>query len=146
MGYKKHLREDQWLSIKDMLPGKKGDRGRSGVDNRRFIEAVIWIGKNGAKWRSLPAEYGAWSGVHKGYDGDTFINAVHSSGAQAVVPPRKNRSIKRDCDYVLYKERNKVECMFGKLKQWRRIATRYDKTDQSFMAFILLASITLWLN
>ena len=65
MSYIQHLREDQWNKIKDMLPGKQGDPGRSGVDNRRFVEAVIWIGKNGAKWRSLPREYGQWSGVHK---------------------------------------------------------------------------------
>lgn len=82
----------------------------------------------------------------KGYDGDSFISAIKAIGAHAVVPPRKNRTMKRECDYVLYKERNKVECLFGKLKQWRRIATRYDKTDQSFIGFILLASIILWIN
>lgn len=65
MRYTKYLREDQWLAICDMLPGKDGDRGLSGVDNRRFVEAVIWIGRNGAKWRSLPPVYGHWSGVHK---------------------------------------------------------------------------------
>jgi|GEM_PF-4593586 len=41
MSYKKHLREDQWLTIRGMLPGKNGDRGRSGVDNRRFVEALV---------------------------------------------------------------------------------------------------------
>ena len=65
MGYIKHLREDQWELIEQALPGKPGDPGRSGEDNRRFVEGVIWIGKNGAKWRSLPACYGMWSGVHK---------------------------------------------------------------------------------
>ncbi len=65
MSYKKHLREDQWDRIKDFLPGKKGDRGRNAQDNRRFIEAVIWMGRNGARWRSLPSEYGHWSSVHK---------------------------------------------------------------------------------
>jgi len=42
----------------------------------------------------------------KGYDGDVFIKAIIDSGAQAIVPPRKNRTIKRQCDYTLYKERN----------------------------------------
>ena len=64
MSYTKHLREDQWDIIKDALPGKEGDLGRSGVDNRRFVEAVIWIGKNGAKWRALPPSYGRWFSVH----------------------------------------------------------------------------------
>tara|TARA_B100001013_G_scaffold326400_1_gene238962 strand:- start:421 stop:771 length:351 start_codon:yes stop_codon:yes gene_type:complete len=65
LSYKKHLREDQWGRIRLSLPGKAGDPGRSGVDNRRFVEAVIWLGRNGARWRSLPEEYGNWSGVHK---------------------------------------------------------------------------------
>lgn len=60
----KYLREDQWERIKDSLPGKAGDVGRTG-DNRRFIEAVMWIGRTGAPWRSLPRVYGRWSGVHQ---------------------------------------------------------------------------------
>ena len=59
------LREDQWEKIKDALPGKSGDPGRSGKDNRKFIEAVMWIARNGAGWRSLPSEYGKWYSVHK---------------------------------------------------------------------------------
>ncbi len=64
MGYEIHLRDDQWERIRDSLPGKEGDRGCT-ADNRRFIEAVMWIGRNGARWRSLPSEYGKWSSVHK---------------------------------------------------------------------------------
>ena len=59
------LREDQWERIKDALPGKKGDPGRSGEDNRRFVEAVMWIGRNGARWRALPAEYGNWNSTFR---------------------------------------------------------------------------------
>jgi transposase len=65
MSYTKHLRDDQWDLIEGFLPGKAGDPGRSGEDNRRFVEAVIWIGKNGAKWRALPAVYGRWYSIHK---------------------------------------------------------------------------------
>jgi transposase len=61
MKYVKHLREDQWLRICEALPGKDGDPGRSGEDNRRFIEAVLWVGRNGGKWRCLPHEYGNWN-------------------------------------------------------------------------------------
>ena len=64
MVYTKYLREDQWERIKESLPGKAGDVGRTG-DNRRFIEAVMWIGRTGAPWRSLPRVYGPWSGVHQ---------------------------------------------------------------------------------
>jgi transposase len=59
------LRDDQWDVIKDSLPGKVGDRGRSGEDNRAFIRAVMWIGRTGAPWRALPPEYGKWSTIHK---------------------------------------------------------------------------------
>ena len=59
------LRDDQWERIKDSLPGKAGDPGRTAVDNRRFISAVMWVARNGAVWRALPAAYGKWSSTHK---------------------------------------------------------------------------------
>jgi len=59
------LRDDQWEMIKDALPGKKGDPGRTGADNRLFVDAVMWIARTGAPWRDLPPEFGKWSGVHK---------------------------------------------------------------------------------
>ena len=59
------LRDDQWDRIKDSLPGKKSDPGRTAADNRQFIEAVMWIGRTGASWRDLPPERGKWSSVHK---------------------------------------------------------------------------------
>lgn len=57
------LRDDQWDKLKDALPGKVNDPGRSGEDNRRFLEAVLWVGRNGGRWRSLPAEFGKWNSV-----------------------------------------------------------------------------------
>lgn len=65
MNYYKHLRDDQWGRIKTGLPGTAGLSGRPVADNRRFVEGVIWIGRNGGRWRSLPQEYGKWSAVHK---------------------------------------------------------------------------------
>lgn len=59
------LNDDQWNKIKDSFPGKQGDPGRSGIDNRKFIDGVMWIARNGARWRSLPSEYGKWSTAHK---------------------------------------------------------------------------------
>jgi transposase len=59
------LREDQWERVKDSLPGKAGDRGRSGCDNRGFIRAVMCIARKGAPWRALPKEPGNWASVHK---------------------------------------------------------------------------------
>lgn len=59
------LNDSQWNKIKDALPGKQRDPGRSGVDNRRFVEAVMWVARNGARWRALPSEYGNWNTVHR---------------------------------------------------------------------------------
>jgi transposase len=59
------LRDDQWEAIKNNLPGKVGDRGRNGDNNRSFIRAVMWIARTGAPWRTLPSEYGKWSTIHK---------------------------------------------------------------------------------
>lgn len=65
MSYLCYLRDDQWDRIKDGLPGGSGCVGRPVSDNRRFVEGVIWVGRNGGRWRSLPCEYGKWSAVHK---------------------------------------------------------------------------------
>jgi transposase len=65
MEYRHKLRDDQWDKIKDHLPGKAGDAGRRAVDNRLFIDALIWIARSGAPWRDLPKEFGNWSNVHK---------------------------------------------------------------------------------
>ena len=55
---RKILSDAQWKSIAPELPGKKGDPGRSGTDNRRFVEAVLWMARTGVPWRDLPEEFG----------------------------------------------------------------------------------------
>lgn len=57
---RKILREDQWQKLAPLLPGKAGDKGRSGQDNRLFIEAVLWIVRTSSPWRDLPEELGNW--------------------------------------------------------------------------------------
>ena len=57
------LRDDQWERIAPLVPGKVGDAGRSGADNRLFVEAVLWIVRVGAPWRDLPEEFGNWNSV-----------------------------------------------------------------------------------
>jgi transposase len=58
------LRDDQWDRIKDLLPGKPGDRGVTAADNRLFVEAVLWLLRTGAPWRDLPPEFGRWHTVY----------------------------------------------------------------------------------
>jgi transposase len=59
------LTDVQWERIAPLLPGKKGDPGRSGKDNRRFVEGVLWLVRTGAPWRDLPEYFGKWSSVWK---------------------------------------------------------------------------------
>ena len=55
----------QWARMKDLVPGKAGDRGVTGRDNRLFVEAVLWVARTGAPWRDLPAAFGKWNSVFK---------------------------------------------------------------------------------
>ena len=57
------LSDEQWERVAPLLPGKVGDPGRSGDDNRRFLEAVLWIARTGAPWRDLHKEFGNWNSV-----------------------------------------------------------------------------------
>lgn len=82
----------------------------------------------------------------KGYDGDEFIKAIESSGAVAVIPPKKNRIIQRDYDKHTYKERNLAERFINRIKQCRRVATRYEKTARNFLGFVHVAAIMVLLR
>lgn len=59
------LTDAQWQGIADLLPGKPGDPGRSGADNRLFVNAVLWVLRSGAHWHDLPPRYGKYKSVHK---------------------------------------------------------------------------------
>lgn len=82
----------------------------------------------------------------KGYDADELVTWIQQTGALVVIPPRSNRTVLRDYANTLYKERHRVERMFGYLKHFRRVATRYDKTARSFLSFVQLAASYLWLK
>jgi transposase len=83
----------------------------------------------------------------KAYDADErVIQPLADAGKTAVIPPRQNRTMPRDFDKHLYQARHLIENFFCKLKQFRAIATRYDKTARNFLAAIHLAAPTIWLN
>lgn len=82
----------------------------------------------------------------KGYDADHLHDAIRDAGAEPVIPARSNRKTPRDHDKVLYKERNLVERFFNKLKQFRRVATRYDKLLANYEGFVQLAAIAVLLR
>jgi transposase len=242
------LRDDQWERIAPLVPGKVGDLGRSGADNRLFVEAVLWIVRVGAPWRDLPKSFGNWNSVFqrfrrwaksdvfdkifeafsedsdfeyvivdgtivrvhqhgtgakrgtynqaigrsrgglttkivalvdalgnlvrfvllpgqqhdsvgvapllrdldfsalladKAFDSDVVRADLAERGAVAVIPPKANRVTALPCDFDMYKWRHLVENFFCKIKEFRRIATRYDKTDTSFSAMIYLVGAVL---
>jgi transposase len=81
----------------------------------------------------------------KGYDADAIRAELAAADVEAVIPTKSNRRIPIAHDRVKYRWRNLVERLFSKLKNWRRIATRYDKTKESYLGFVALASIKLWI-
>jgi len=82
----------------------------------------------------------------KAYDDDKFIEAIEDQGCKAVIPPRKNRKEPREYDKDVYKERHLIECFFGKIKHFRRIFSRFDKTAQAYMGFLNVAAIFIWMR
>lgn len=83
----------------------------------------------------------------KAFDADErVLEKLEGRGIEAVIPPKTNRKELRVYDKELYKARHLVENFFAKLKQYRAIATRYDKLANSFLGGIYLASIVIWLN
>ncbi|MPZ41757.1 MAG: IS5 family transposase [Rhizobiales bacterium] len=242
------LSDRQWQRIAPLLPGKKGDAGRSGEDNRLFVEAVLWIVRVGAPWRDLPEDFGKWSSVwkrfrrwalkgvservfealsqdpdfeyaivdgtivkvhrhatgakggtqnqaigksrgglttkivalvdglgnlarfvllpgqrhdsigvkplitgidfealiaDKAFDSNALRALLNERGALAVIPAKADRKTPIPHDREMYKWRHLVENFFQRIKEFRRIATRYDKTDTSFAAAIYLAAALL---
>ena len=84
--------------------------------------------------------------VDKAYDTDAVLARVATMGAQAVIPSKKNRRVQRVIDRHLYRDRNKIERFFSRLKQFRRLATRYDKTASSFLGMVHFVAALLWLR
>jgi transposase len=80
------------------------------------------------------------------YDSDKIRQAVADKGALAVIPNNPSRTRKHPLDAHLYAQRHLVECCISKLKQFRRVATRFEKTARNYFAVITLAAIVLWLR
>jgi transposase len=246
------LRDDQWDHIKDLLPGRPGSVGVTAMDNRRFVEAVLFRYRAGLPWRDLPEHLGHWKNVHrrfsrwaksgvwdrvfhhlaadadneyamidstivrahqhsagaqkkagkdqaigrsrgglstkihtlvdglgnptgfyltggqahdlvgadhllpdmqadtliadKAYDADNrVIDPLAAAGKAAVIPPKSNRKAPRELDKHTYKARHLIENFFARLKQYRSIATRYDKTSRNFLAAVYMVGAIVWL-
>ena len=91
---------------------------------------------------SLPKA--GWMLADRGYDADWFREALKDKGIRVCIPGRKNRKKAVNCDKRRYKRRNRIEIMFGRLKDWRRVATRYDRCPETFFSAILLAATVIF--
>ena len=102
----------------------------------------------------MPAAYGLLNQIaprtivlgDKAYDADGLRDLIEAQGAVPNIPAKSNRKWKPCFSKTLYRERNLVERFFSKLKHFRRVATRYDKLAENFLAMVKLASIRLWLS
>jgi transposase len=82
----------------------------------------------------------------KGFDKQELVDAIEGRGAEAVIPSRKNRVEPRPIDRERYKDRNLAERCWAQMKQYRRVATRYEKTARNFLAFLHVAAIAFLLK
>jgi transposase len=80
------------------------------------------------------------------YDADRLRKAIADKGAAAVIPNNPSRASKYPLDKHLYAQRHLIECCFSKLKQFRRVATRFEKTARNYLAVVKLAATVLWLR
>ena len=92
---------------------------------------------------NLSAEYVI---ADKGYDSEAFVLKVKEHNSEAVIPSRGNHKVQREIDKHLYKERHLIENQIGKLKQFRRVFSRFDKLAKNYLSFIYFASTLIWLR
>ena len=118
----------------------------SGRPIRLFVTAGQVSDYTGARalLSSLPAA--DWMIADRGYDADWFREALKDKGIRPCIPGRKQRKKTVKHDKRRYKRRNRIEILFGRLKDWRRVATRYDRCPKVFLSAIALAAaVIFWL-
>ena len=82
----------------------------------------------------------------KGFDSQALVDFIEGHGGEAVIPSRKNSAVPRDYDRDRYQDRNLVERFWNRVKHYRRVATRYEKTARNFLGFIHVAAIMVLLQ
>lgn len=165
------LTDAEWIKIRELIP--KGKVGRPCLNLRQTLSGIKWMMKSGSSWRTLPPEYGSAVNIvlsagnvnditvaptllegitlegsvvmaDKAYCARSFLYLIKSKGAKSCIPCSKSFKLRWKVDKEQYKKRNVVEHFFLRLKENRRIATRYNKLADRFLAFIHFACIFLW--
>ena len=129
-----HIRN--WVAAAKAQPGDATVRARLGIA----------LAANGL-WKEARSAFQATAVLaDKGYVSEAIFEAIRRMGAEVVIPNKSNAVAPRQVDYYLYKARHLVENLFKDLKNFRRMATRYDKLDVAYLSFVHLASVYLWLK
>lgn len=113
------------------------------------LRLLLTGGQRGDSTQAIPLLEGFdFSGVmaDRGYDADAILDFIAQNEATAVIPAKKNRVIQRDTDWHTYKDRHLVECFMNKIKQYRRIFSRFEKYASRYMSFLSFASALIWLR
>ena len=82
----------------------------------------------------------------RSYGSQDFLDAISASGAEAVIPPKKNAKQPREYDEWRYRERHLIECFIGKIKHFRRVFSRFDKLAKRYLGFLQFVSSLIWLR
>ncbi|MBK7564451.1 MAG: IS5 family transposase [Propionivibrio sp.] len=141
------LSDGQWLRIETLLPGKPTDKGGRAADNRQFVEAVLYTARVGNPWRDLPAEFGNWHSVYVRFARWEMYGVWHRvaealSGEADLEELFIDSTVVRAHQHAAGAPKKRF---FNRLKQFRRLATRYDKLAHRFTAFLHLACAYIWL-
>ena len=159
------LSDAAWARMAPLIIGRPDQKGSTGRDRSRGglstkihmavrglgcpVRFTLTGGQKGdapqaaALIEGLPAEVVM---ADTAYDADHLREAIAAKGALAVIPNNPSRALKYPLDKHLYAQRHLVECCFSKLKQFRRVATRFEKTARNYRAVVTLAAIILWMR
>ena len=135
------MTDAQWRRLEPHLPPLKPRTGRPNEDHRRILNGILWVLRTGAPWRDLPRRYGPTGTVSSRF----YRWRASGMWDRVLSALQAEADARGGVDWDLYRERNVVERLVGRLKEYRRIATRYDKLAASYLAFVQLAAIRMWL-
>ena len=144
------LSDVQWAAIEPLLP--KNQPGARRVDDRRVISGIVHVLKVGCRWQDCSAVYGPPTTVYnrfhrwamRGLWRRLFEALAHAEPGDGHAIDSTTRKRPHPFDEGAYRQRNLIERMFCRLKDWRRVATRYDKLAANFAAAVALAAVIIW--
>lgn len=113
------------------------------------LRLLLTGGQRGDATQAIPLLEGfdfSYVLADRAYDTNDILDFIAQNDAEAIIPAKKNRVIQREIDWHTYKERHLVECFMNKIKQYRRIFSRFEKYASRYMSFLSFASALIWLR